>query len=163
MSVTVIGERAHAALTFPANHWGWERMLSTETFSQRQRERVLSIVPRVDRWVNLMYPSQVAGNWSPVEAERYAREILRCCGPALLVCAGTRACRAMYAASGRVAYPRSWCDLVQWGEGVHATRIPHPSGRCRIWNDAEVIRGLRERFASCTSGLLDWSTGCTTA
>ncbi len=88
-----------------------------------------------DEGINLLHPSPIPGEWNAVEARRVA-EILRPeiekYGTVLLF--GARVCRAF-----DVSF-----DVLK-RRGVYLP-LPHPSGRCRMWNDCEFLNEVRRYF-----------------
>jgi hypothetical protein len=151
VAVVLVGERANGhespAYDFPSRlrrgafEWG------------ACRERLLSLGLRWDLALNLL-PAQRTreAQWrgpDQLSAQRVARESVRWAreGGHRLVIAGRRACWAYGArweplAVGRTSLPA--------GE-VTACVIPHPSGLCRWWNDAENLAAARELFPRLTA------------
>jgi len=83
------------------------------------------------------------GSWPSVEAREGASEILRATRGLLpLVLLGRRAADAF-------RLPASQPIPGAWKSGII---LPHPSGRCRMWNDPEVVDASREAFATLGFG-----------
>lgn len=86
--------------------------------------------------INLLWPSPVVGYWDPREALRVVKELrpeIEERWDAVLLF-GTRVCKAFDVKS-------DW--LVRTGIYVP---LPHPSGRCRVWNDCEFLGRVRRFF-----------------
>lgn len=80
--------------------------------------------------------------WDTVAARMTALRVASPLAPwEVVVCLGRRVARRMAAARGLDIFP-SW-SIMPWGSPVYVT-IPHPSGRCRDWNDSAAIPHARE-------------------
>lgn len=75
------------------------------------------------------------GAWSTVEARRQAALILAN-PPDVLVSLGLRVAQAL-------GLPGTLFTIRMTLDGHLTIRLPHPSGRCRIWNESGVIRATR--------------------
>ena len=82
------------------------------------------------------------GAWSTVEARRQAALIVAN-PPDVLVSLGLRVAQAL-------GFPDTLFTTRMMTLGGYLIRLPHPSGRCRIWNESGVIaatRRLMEQYA----------------
>lgn len=75
-----------------------------------------------------------SGAWDPVAARRRADEVEDVFRGRVLVLLGRRVCRAFGVAYGPFSFDASRLLAV----------LPHPSGRCRAWNDASAAGRARE-------------------
>lgn len=94
-----------------------------------------SLGVRWDDGINLLWPSPVCGYWDELEAKRVAKELrsrVEEYDRALLF--GARVCRAF-----GVEFE------VLREQGAYLP-LPHPSGRCRLWNDRELVNEVRRYF-----------------
>lgn len=134
-----LGERAHVTR---------EGTDYSQAFSHQQRNRIRSLVPglRVE-FLNLLPPSPIIGLWQVDKARLAARIFVDGLADqrAVLLCCGTRVARAVVRALG-CGYPTQWGLLTSGGPHgrLYVTRIPHPSGRCRVWNDPDDILRIRK-------------------
>lgn len=178
MKILVIGERCNTRgnmFTRPASdHEGraafekriyddpwryWEFSRRVQAFTDRQRERVASLIPgyTVDSitWINLCLPHPTPGYWTTNEAARAAR----CLAEAMitipildrhqLVCAcSSRVSHALRSAF-RFEYPQHYGEITRaLVTGQWFTRLPHPSGLNRAWNNPEMAVATAERLHS---------------
>ena len=77
-----------------------------------------------------------AGDWSRAEARRAAERVLR--ERRAAVALGARVADAL-----GVEYRRPF-RVVELPGGQRVAVLPHPSGRCRAWNDPDSYRRARE-------------------
>lgn len=88
-----------------------------------------------DDGINLLWPSPVVGYWNPGEAKTVVERLrpkIEEYGTALLF--GSRVCRAFGVRFNALER-----------QGVYLP-LPHPSGRCRTWNDREFLGQVRRYF-----------------
>jgi uracil-DNA glycosylase len=89
--------------------------------------------------VNLL-PCQPEGGW-PAKEARAAAERLDLGEAKVVICCGKRVALA-FRFCGWSLQPYEWVG------GRTIALIPHPSGRCRAWNDPEVAARVREFLAA---------------
>lgn len=144
MNVILIGERANASPWKPAcwptiNDEYWEAMLEAGAFhGERSSKRLRQVGLGDVAMLNLMPPDD--GRWDRRKAEEVARDWYPRLGEYdLVVLAGKRVSEAF-----RVPYlPGSTFDSEL--DNPRFLVIPHPSGRCRFWNDLEAVLYVRDR------------------
>lgn len=89
-----------------------------------------------DDGINLLWPSPIPGYWNKQEAGRVAYELIpkidRSYDVVLLF--GKKVCEA---------FDIKYSLLEQQGKYVP---LPHPSGRCRTWNDCSFLNEVRRFF-----------------
>ena len=78
-----------------------------------------------------------AGRWSTPEARARAAELLDGRYPVVILL-GSK----VRAAAGIAVLPRP-CSWIRFTSGVIAACLPHPSGRCRYWNEPQAILEAR--------------------
>jgi len=140
--VLAVGERAN-------RHEGWEPAVRhTDSFDLRlrlgfydpdgpgtRRAFLTSLGVRWDDGINLLWPSPTPGEWDAREATRVVgvlRARIEEYGTVLLF--GARVSRAFGVRF--VPFER---------QGVYVP-MPHPSERCRTWNDCEFLNEVRRHF-----------------
>lgn len=88
-----------------------------------------------DDGINLLWPSPITGYWDPVEAKTVVGRLrLKIEEYDTVLLFGSRVCRA---------FGVRFNSLEQ--QGVYLP-LPHPSGRCRLWNDREFLGQVRRYF-----------------
>lgn len=98
--------------------------------------------------INLLPPSDECGAWDAELASDRAGDLLAWAmrGRASLVLLGRRVERATCRAATCVYEPAAWGESFPvWG--VPMLVLPHPSGRCRAWNDPAAAAALRAALA----------------
>lgn len=146
MSVLAVGERFNQARWSPAlpeNDLSFDLRRRMGFYNRGPRRAfLLSLGLRWDDGINLLWPSPVAGEWSSTEAARVAQAIrpqVEQYDWALLF--GKRVCDAF-------GVPFEIGDATWFDPAAPAIYVPlpHPSGRCREWNDPNVC-GLARQIA----------------
>jgi hypothetical protein len=138
-----IGER------FNQNAWR-PVIVDPDSFELRRRMGFYNRGPRLKmlqdlgvRWddgINLLLPSPLPGEWDAVEARRVANLVSRhVLAYRYVLLFGQRVC----AAFGIPWAPCQFVPASELGEAMIGYRtefvpLPHPSGRCRMWNDPDV-------------------------
>lgn len=88
--------------------------------------------------------------WSASEARRRAHEVgLAATGPLVLL--GSKVARSF----GLKFRPFCRASLAVEGRALRVVMLPHPSGRCRLWNE----RGARARARRAVRGILGTRRG----
>lgn len=82
------------------------------------------------------------GAWDAAEARANAERLLGLGKPLVLL--GSKVCRAF----GATFTPETLFTVRELAPGVNAAVLPHPSGRCRAWNDAGSYQRARDAVAS---------------
>ena len=106
-----------------------------KTDSRSRRAFLESLGVIWDDGINLLWPSPITGYWDPGEAKKVVERLrpeIKKYGTVLLF--GARVCRAF-----DVSF-----DVLK-RRGVYLP-LPHPSGRCRMWNDCEFLNEVRRYF-----------------
>jgi len=95
---------------------------------------------------NLLPPCAASGVWNTAQAKKYANEMLDYAADqhtqygapedARLVLLGRKVERAF------TAEEHPWGAVYQV-QDIDCMTIPHPSGRCRVWNDRRAYMRLR--------------------
>lgn len=168
--VLFIAERAHwpeASYDLKTRAEGWDhspvwRMLDTPAMSRgRTRQRLaklLGVWHDTLHVVNLLPPDRKSGTWDARKAEKYARALrdvltvgtapnvhqraLAVTPPARIVLLGRRVGQAVWPNS------RVWLrpGTAAYYGGVPTLYLPHPSERCRTWNDPAKAEDMQRAF-----------------
>ena len=136
MSTIIVGERFNMKAWRPAVVQETDfRLLVRMGCLNRgsSRQRLASTGLKWDAGCNLLMPSPVSGEW---DADR-AREVATAIAPSLakydhVVLLGKRVCEAF------------GVDYVPGSDRGKMVVFPHPSGRCRFWNDPARVAKLSE-------------------
>ena len=152
MIVIAVGERIHnpklSARAEARLAADWKPMLSPALrVVSSTRTRWLAVGgDRVSYMFNLLPPCATSGAWNAALATKHAEEMLSYAADqhmqygapenARLVLLGRKVERAFTDA------PRQW-GTVYVVDGIDCTTLPHPSGRCRVWNDTQAHARLR--------------------
>lgn len=142
-NILAIGERFNQAEWRPTS-------IDPDSFTLRVRMGLYNSGPRRElleslgvAWtdgINLLLPSPIAGEWDAVEARRVANVISQhVLSYRYVLLFGQRVC----AAFGVPWVPCQFVPACEMGEAMIGYRtefvpLPHPSGRCRLWNDPDV-------------------------
>ena len=154
MAACVVGERCNGRRrahwdALPVAEWAAFAPSVSAFFDPASRAKLASV--GVDwhsvRCFNLLPPSPAAGEWDAARAAEVA-SLLDLSPYGLVFAAGAR----VLAAFGSAARLSARLGLPTFAKHATVVPLPHPSGRCRVWNDRATVSLVRARVIKLLEG-----------